>query len=144
VCSNSLSVIIGSANLPLSRPRRHIGTTEVRLHSFLSSARQHVERATSRPCRLAPREGPRYTSRRKVGGSQSRLDVSEIKSLVPTGIRTLDDPASSFCPPPREEPRYTFNRRVYASQSRLDVSEIKSLVPTGIRTLDDPASSLCP
>jgi hypothetical protein len=61
-----------TVNMSLTTPWRHIGGTEVQLHSFLTSALDGGEWSTSRSGRFTPGKETRYLLNRRLGGSQRR------------------------------------------------------------------------
>ena len=74
-----------------------LGTAEVQLHSFLSSALDKSQCSTSRSGRFTPEKGQRYTMNSRLEGTRnwSERPGEEKKTLDPTGIRTPDRPARS-------------------------------------------------
>jgi hypothetical protein len=74
-----------------------VGGIELELHSLLTSALYEGEWLISFPCRFIPWKNSATHCTEGYEGFRVGLDVlEEIKSLVPTGIRTPDNPARSI------------------------------------------------
>jgi hypothetical protein len=72
--------------LSLSKPWRHIGTAEVQLHSFVTSALEGGVCSTSRPGRCTSGREYCYPANRRVGGSQDRSGEANNLRVMKTNL----------------------------------------------------------